>query len=338
MSANFPPSSDPPSEGGPDRRKTIALAASIIAVLVIAIVFLLFDNYGEDRQKPESTTRPNQSVQLRAQLEKEYNRALSRLEEVRPESAGLEALIYKQKEQLREQKERIERLIGGSGDPARAEEEMRQLSAKADQYLAQIARFRAENRQASDIDEPLKEGRHLLDRQAETQRDSNRALSRAQAELIDKDREQEEQATQFDRMVDIASVINLREVQVTGLEERPGGKEVSRNRADRIDKLRVCFTTETNRIAEAGMEHFFLRIINPRGETLATEKSGSGLIINRATGQQLLYTKAAEIAYRQESETYCIEWPADRTLPQGRYELEIYNKGHVAGTGSFELN
>jgi hypothetical protein len=132
-------------------------------------------------------------------------------------------------------------------------------------------------------------------------------------------------------------VIKVDGVEVTGLKTKKSGKDVKRSNADNIDKLQVCFNTTSNDVAEEGTEVFFVRIINPLGETLAMEDMGSGVMTNNENQEQVLYTQAKEMDYSGEAGNLCTIWAPNQPLQEGNYEVEIYNKGHLAGTTSFRL-
>ena len=90
-------------------------------------------------------------------------------------------------------------------------------------------------------------------------------------------------------------------------------------------------------MVQPGLEEFYVRIVNPRGETLAIENLGSGSISLVATGEDIRYTQSAETEYQNDEQDLCLRWNPDIPFQTGRYEVEIYNKGFLAGTSSFEL-
>ncbi|RMG80460.1 MAG: hypothetical protein D6714_14605, partial [Bacteroidetes bacterium] len=98
-----------------------------------------------------------------------------------------------------------------------------------------------------------------------------------------------------------------------------------------------CFKTTVNDVAKAGPEQFYIRIINPVGETMAIEELGSGKMINKSTGEEILYTQVKEYDYANDETQLCFNWMPNVPFQKGRYDVEIYNKGHLAGKGSFLL-
>ena len=183
----------------------------------------------------------------------------------------------------------------------------------------------------------LSENNQMLSKNLEEQQMTNAELSSERAVLVSEKEKLEAVREQLSRKVDIASVIKVNDVEVTGLKTKKSGKDVKRSNADNIDKLQVCFNTSVNDVAETGTELFFVRIINPLGETLAIEEMGSGVLTNNANNEQFLYTQAKEIDYTGTVENLCTIWAPNQPLQEGNYEIEIYNKGYLAGTTSFRL-
>ena len=104
-----------------------------------------------------------------------------------------------------------------------------------------------------------------------------------------------------------------------------------------VEYLKICFNTTANEIADQGMEQFYVRIINPIGETLAVEDLGSGITTNNRTGEEIRYTKVKELDYSNEEMSACFHWQPNTPFTKGTYDIEVYNKGYLAGAGSVTL-
>ena len=74
-------------------------------------------------------------------------------------------------------------------------------------------------------------------------------------------------------------------------------KPVSKKYAKSVDRLKVCFTAAANDVAETGLERFFVRIINPVGETMAVENLGSGIMKLAGGSDEVRYTQVKEVDY-----------------------------------------
>ena len=119
---------------------------------------------------------------------------------------------------------------------------------------------------------------------------------------------------------------------------RGSGKAVKKNYAKNVDQLRICFSTVENEVVAPGTEQFFVRIINPIGETMAIDEVSSGVLIDKATGEEVRYSSIREYDYNQDATEVCFTWaPEVPTFTRGNYQVEVYNKGHLAGLGEFQL-
>jgi hypothetical protein len=60
-------------------------------------------------------------------------------------------------------------------------------------------------------------------------------------------------------------------------------------------------------------------------------------VIHEKTGEEVRFTQFAETEYANDEQNLCLLWNPDTPFDSGKYAIEIYNKGYLAGTGSFEL-
>ena len=132
-----------------------------------------------------------------------------------------------------------------------------------------------------------------------------------------------------------ASVINVQGVNVEGLKIKGSGKAKETDRADKVQQLKVCFNTTQNAVAKPGKEQFYVRIINPTGETLAIEEMGSGIMNGSDSKEQIRYTKVKEYDYSNDETQLCFLWEPKVAFEAGTYNVEVYNKGYISGTGKF---
>jgi hypothetical protein len=122
------------------------------------------------------------------------------------------------------------------------------------------------------------------------------------------------------------------------MKAKGNGKNVKKRYAKNVDLLRICFTTTENDVASPGVEQFYVRIINPIGETMAIDEESSGILIDQETGEEIRYSSIREYDYTNNREEVCFDWaPVNPTFTRGNYQLEVYNKKYLAGRGGFQL-
>lgn len=333
-SSPSPNPSNQPSSGGDSGNKVPYIVA--IVLLALATVGLGIFSFSKSSENEKVTAMYDESEQLKAELEKQYYEALSELEELRGSNDELNALIEQQKVELKDQKDKVSGLLKDSRNLNAARKELATLRTQAEGYIAEINQLREQNELLASENSQLSENNEVLSQNLEEQQMANAELSSERAVLVSEKEQLEEVREKLSRKVNIASVIKVDGIEITGLKTKRSGKEVKRSRANNVDKLQVCFNTTSNDVAEEGTEVFYVRIINPLGETLSIEEMGSGVMSN-ANDEQMLYTQTKEMDYTGEIGNLCTVWTPNQPLQEGNYELEIYNKGHLAGTTSFRL-
>ena len=64
---------------------------------------------------------------------------------------------------------------------------------------------------------------------------------------------------------------------------------------------------------------------------------GSGIIVNKDSGEEIRFTQIKEVNYERDVNNLCLNWAPSQPFQEGMYKVEIYNKGHLAGSSSFTL-
>ncbi len=164
----------------------------------------------------------------------------------------------------------------------------------------------------------------------------NEELTSAKAALVSEKNTLETEKSNLTSVVTKASVIKVAEVSASAWKVRKSGKPAKTKSASKTDRVKVCFTTTQNDVAAEGNERFFIRVINPLGETLALETLGSG-ITSTYDQQEIRYTQSKELPYENNSLVGCFLWEPNVAFTAGTYNLEVYNKGYLAGEGNFLL-
>ena len=325
----------PPKDDGQQRLKIAAIVT--IAVLAILCIVLVISLVNKNKTNDELTYELNESEQLKADLEKQYYEALSEMEELRGSNEELNALIESQKMELKDAKDRIDLLLRDSRNLEKARREIRNMNSKVDQYLAEINQLRQENEELTARTAKLSEENSTLGSKLDSAQVRNIELSSTKAALASEKEALEADRARLAKKVNIASVIKVKGIEAEGLKVRNNGKTATRRRARNVDQLQLCFNTTTNQVANPGMEEFVVRIVSPLGETMAVESMGSGIFVNNATGERSRYTMIKEVDYDQDEQRLCMVWAPNTAFQEGKYGVEIYNKGHLAGKSDFQL-
>ena len=319
------------------KQKLTAVAAVVIVALLGLNAFLIYNNMQHKADNEQLTVKLDEAKLLEAEIEKQYYDALTELEGMRGKEENLNALIDQQKEELLEQKKKLSGAIRTKKDLKAAQAQLAELRVQLDQYIADINTLKEENEMLAQANSQLTEEKTLLEGEVSKERMMNDELVTAKTVLISEKEALESEKEALGKTVHLASVIKVQNVSATGYKKKSSGKPKKKNFAKNVDYVQVCFDATENEVANPGLEQFFVRIINPLGETLAIEDLGSGITTNTKTGEEIRYTKIKEFDYNNEKSQACFNWEPNVPFSKGNYEIEVFNKGYLAGVGTFNL-
>lgn len=323
--------------GNPSNQRLVAISTVVIIALLGLIGYLFYNKVNQDKLIKEQSAELISTEKLQASLEKEYYQALADLEEMRGTNDELNALIETQKAELKTQKERISGLLKNSKDLEIARAEIIRLKTTAEKYLGELVALRDENKTLSATNVELSQAKETLTAEVAARTQENEELSASRATLASEKESLMVERDVLAKKVNVASVVRVQGFDVNGYKLKGSGKESEKNRAKTIDGLKICFTALDNEIVSPGTERFFVRIINPLGETMAIDDTGSGVLKNPNTGEEVRYTQYRDIEYANEESNVCVNWQPDMPFNPGQYTVEVYNKGFLVGMSTVHL-
>jgi predicted RNase H-like nuclease (RuvC/YqgF family) len=307
-----------------------AIAITIIIALLGLNGYQWYVNSQLTTVNQTKETEMMELQKLQAELDQDYQTALESLEEMRGDNAQLNALIDSQKIELKSQKEKINNLIWTKKELEKAKAEIKTLNVNVAKYLADIQQLRQENKALTD-------NNSQLSLRVEEEIKAKEEIIQAKNALHEEKENLAKTNTLLGSKVDMANAIKINFMEVKGYEVKDNGKLKERSKAKDINLLRICFLTETNMVTAAGQKKFYVRIINPQGETVAYEDQGSGVLTNKLDNSQIRYTTSGEITYNNEDTNACIDWTLSEKLIKGDFKIEMYNNGFLVGKGQFKL-
>ncbi len=322
------------------KQRLIAIAAIIIVALLGINAFLLWNKYGLEEKNAQQEVKIDETQELLKDMETQYHEAISELDEMKGSNEELNTIIEEQKTELEKQRAKYSRVLS-SGKATKADLEdaraqLSQLRTQLDSFVAENNILKEEKQALTQQAVRLTEEKTVLQEEVEKERTMNTELQTVRAELVSEKEGLEAEKLELEKKVDIASVVKVQTVEVTGWKIKKSGKATKKKYAKNVDRLRICFDATENAVVPAGKEYFFVRIINPLGETLAVEGLGSGVLTD-AKNQDVRYTKRKEFEYNNEAMQSCMNWEPNVAFAPGNYEVEVYNKGYLSGKGAFSL-
>jgi myosin heavy subunit len=200
-------------------------------------------------------------------------------------------------------------------DYDKAKDEIEGLKYYIEKYQKQIEELQKQNKQLTEENVGLKENikkSHLV---LDNLKDENVKLS---------------------NKVSLGTKLTTNSIIVTGLQFRDSGKQRETNKGSRMDGLKISFTLRENVMADKGFYEVYAKIINPKGETLFIEGTGSGKFLIQ--GSESLYTVKDKIEYSNDaSKVYMVFWSKGSAFEKGTYKAELYAQGLLAGQTTFEV-
>lgn len=136
--------------------------------------------------------------------------------------------------------------------------------------------------------------------------------------------------------VEAGSLLQLAKVDVEAIKKRHNGKEVPVKRVKAAEELKISFETGGNKVLDPGVVSLYVRIINPKGETIAVADQGSGTITAADSQSPVQYSKKADIDWDQKNKKVVVYWNQNISDP-GTYKVQVYQKGYVVGEGAVKL-
>jgi hypothetical protein len=138
---------------------------------------------------------------------------------------------------------------------------------------------------------------------------------------------------QKENVIDIGSTLHASNFTIVGLKEKSSGKEKETTTAKRVDKLRISFDIDENRITQSGPKDIYVCITSPDGNPVSVDALGSGKFLTR-DGVEKPFTKKVQINYTQgQKQPVTVEWSQNSNFQTGNYKIEIYNNGFKIGEG-----
>ncbi len=330
------------------RKLMIAAIVAIIALLGIN-AFLLYNKYQLDHKIEEQEGELAYADSLRVELNREYEAALEELEFQKGENEELNSMIEEQKEELRQKKIKIERAIRSGRKSANELKEAKflidDMVLQREQFVSEIRQLKLENKRLAEGKQIAEAEKKILQKEITEERQVTEKLivekgkvEEEKTQVEARVEELEDEKGRLQKKVDVASVLKVSSIAATPLKVKKSGTNKPAKYAKRTDKIEVCFTINENKVTKTGKNEFFLRILNPIGETLAIESKGSGQV-ELEDGSELRYTTSEIINYKNIEEDVCIYWDRDTgsEFKKGKYIAEIYNKGFMVGKTNFTL-
>jgi regulatory protein YycI of two-component signal transduction system YycFG len=298
--------------------KNLFIGAIVVLLLVNAFTFFSYLS--------EKTVKNDLGVEL-SSLEHEFNsltvafdQASAELEGIKTDHEKLSNMLAEKQEEVHVQKKQIESLLA-KGNLTKGE------LAKAKKMLAEY--------EASINDLNLKVDALVAQNQSLTMQNQTLFADLGNEKQLTS--QLSEQNKYLAKKVDVGSLLPIANLDVDAVKTGIFGREVNAKRAKVAEGLRISFETGDNKVLDPGTVSVYVRIINPKGETISVAENGSGLIQLADKNEPIPFTRRADINWTQENKRVLLYWNQHISEP-GLYKVELYQNGYVIGQSEVKLS
>lgn len=293
--------------------------ASLIVALLATWGYIIWDKSKIKETIQQKDLVISNTYSERDQLKKELDDATSLYDRIKTSSANMlhskDSTISKKDREIAAKREKIQELISKVGATAQELAQARGLIASLNtdivKYKTQVETLQGEKMELT------KEKNLVIQQRDQVQKNYDSATGVIR---------------QKEQLIDVATTLHASNFSILGINEK-GGKEKQTTTAKRVDKLRISFDIDENRVAQSGPKNIFVCITGPDGKPLAAEALGSGKFSTR-DGEQKLYTQKIDLNYTQgQRQTLSIDWKQNTNFSTGDYKIEVYNNGFKIGEG-----
>jgi peptidoglycan hydrolase CwlO-like protein len=317
---NFPDSGkNNPAPAPPQHRKHNFLIAGLIIVLLGTWAYIIWDkSRAKEIIQQKDTVITNTSSQ-RDQLQKELEDATRLYDMIKTSSTNMmhkkDSTISRKDREIADKRNRIQELLSKVGATEAELTEARRLitalNGDIQGYRTQIETLQGEKLVLT------QEKNEVIQQRDQIQKDFDSARN---------------MISQKEQMIDVASTLHASNFNILGINEKDG-KEKETTIAKRVDKLRISFDIDENRITQSGTKDIYISITAPNGKPLSEAANGSGRFITR-DGAERHYTQRIDVNYTQgQRQKVSLDWKQNTDFEIGDYKIEVYNNGFKIGEG-----
>jgi DNA repair exonuclease SbcCD ATPase subunit len=292
-------------------------------LLTLALIgswgYIFYDQSQAKKYQAELQAKISSTDSAKNVLQKEYDAALGRLDELTAINTGLDSLVKTKDSELAAVKGRIQSLLKkqnkSQADLTEAKKLIEELNGKISGYVTEIERLKVENQQLTNDKQELI----------------------VQKENLQKDYEKtQKEKVATEEKLDQASTLFASNIKIAAIDVRNSGKEVEKTKAKKVDKLRLTFDVYS-RAGTESVKDLYIIIKDPSGKTVNIDEMSSGKFNGRESGE-MDFTKKVAVNFKPDKfSAVGMEWKPTTRLAGGTYKVDIYNNGYQIGEETIML-
>lgn len=319
---NFPASETTPQPAPPPQKNNMRnlLTGGLLLALLGTWGYIIYDKNQTKEKDIVQDTQIAKSNTEKDELRKELDDATMRYDMIKTSSANMahskDSIVTQRDKEIAQKRAEINRILSNvkatKEELAQAKTLIASLNDDITGYKTQIETLQGEKIVLIQEKETVTKERDIAKKETED------------AKVVIKEKED---------IIDVGSTLHASNFAVAGINERKSGKEKSTTTAKRVDKLRISFDLDENRITQSGTKAIYICITDPKGNPVTVEALGSGTFKTR-DGADKFFTQMVEVNYTQgQKQTINVDWKQNSNFETGDYKIEVYNNGFKIGEG-----
>lgn len=319
---NFPAGETTPQATPPPQKNNMRnlLTGGLLLALLGTWGYIIYDKNQTKEKDIVQDTQIAKSNTEKDELRKELDDATMRYDMIKTSSANMshskDSMITQRDKEIAQKRAEINKILSNAKatkeELAQAKTLIASLNDDITGYRTQIETLQGEKIVLIQEKETVTKERDVAKKETED------------AKVVIKEKED---------IIDVGSTLHASNFAVAGINERKSGKEKSTTTAKRVDKLRISFDLDENRITQSGTKAIYICITDPKGNPVTVEALGSGTFKTR-DGADKFFTQMVEVNYTQgQKQTINVDWKQNSNFETGDYKIEVYNNGFKIGEG-----
>ena len=292
------------------RKLWIIIAILLLVVLIGLLVFFLpkMNEYKELVQEKEAQ---------RTVLQYELKKLMTSHDSIKTEYGTLADSLKVKDSIINANADEIKQLLNYKWEYHKVNKKLNLLRKITQGYVHQLDSVYTVNRE-------LKEENEKIRQQYAKEQDKTRQLTRNNEELIEK--------------VNVATELQAFNLVASTVRFTGSGRARDTDKANKVERVKVCFTLGENKLVESGLKPLYVRILRP-DNVVVTQKAGGDYTFDYQD-KTIEYTTRKEINYENKQTDICLNWDKKsekESAMVGTYKVFIYAEDYLLGQTTFEL-
>ena len=306
-----------PTESKKDNRTLIY--GLLVAALLGTWGYIIYDKSKTGEQLTTLASQNTLITSEKDQVRELYNSSLTRLDSLMGENQNLADSVEGRNTEVGKLKSEIRKILGDknatAADLSRARKMINELNGRIETLAAEVDKLKGENEVLVTTNQKITEEKQAVEQTLTTTTYEKDSIAKSLSDTRD-----------------VASTLHVSNIAIIPINEK-GSKEKETTTAKRVDKLRINFDLDQNRLAGNGEKELYVSITAPDGTPVSIASNGSGNFTTREEGEKF-FTSKVNVQYENGKKVpVSFDWRQDKPFQKGDYKIEVYHNGFKIGEG-----